>query len=697
MLRFNRLLMMLLILIGLAACRPQATPLPTATPQATPTPAPTVPTPTAIPTRAPLPTEIPREERQANNNTNTNAPTGQIRVIQGVPDLENVDVFLDDRTIAFSLRYGLASGQSTLPAGDYTLALRPTGSSLDAPTLLETPVTLTPDAPLLIVLTRQDDTLTALSHSEPTDPVQAGQTRISFIHAIPGGTETTVLLPTEFDDQPPEAAFPRITYGQLSEPYTPPLSDLELNIEDFFEEYLLTTRPRRSYTLTLVGTPDEPQIVVTDMTVETSKPVTVVNVSEEIGPVDVYLDGELALPNPVYFKTDGFIRNAVTGIHEISIYPMDELPEETEPLLTSSFNLTETGETYLVIMGPADDLTLVNHEERNLPVGPDETRITLINAVHEYPILEERRSAPTPLRVGYGQPLTRTYLSQALDFEFIVPQQTPDEDANVVEFIASTNYEARLGYIIFITGQGSDNRERYVIDRPLPRETNEEETQDTGYAHVINATNHNLEVLFNGDIADGDLPPKRGTLAQVLPPGDHSITVIDADSADVLYTDTITTQANAGYSLVFSGNAGNYSLQSYPIPADSDTQFSAVFLRMINLSGGTTRPLAFAYMPAVTPDRRLSNVIDSPQTVYSLPSQVPRVRGMNPVPSGQATTYYPVGSGQYDIHVYGTSDDRLYASVYDTSFDEDSRYEIIVLPDGDITPYEAFVVEVPVP
>lgn len=699
MLNFSRHLILLITLLGLAACAPDTPPLPTVAPPATsPTPAPTIPTATPLPTRAPLPTEIPREERLPGGNANANTPTGQIRVIHALPDLDSVDVALGDRTVAYSLRYGRASGLATVPAGAYTLTVRATGSALDTPALLAREITLTRGEPLLVVLANADDTPTAFTHVESTAPVEAGRTRLTLVHAIADAPQTTILRPSEFPDEPPEAAVPPVRFGEMSEPYAPPQGDLELNIDGLLSDYALTARPRRSYTLTLIGTAAAPQVVVTDVPVETSMPLTLVHVSRETAPVDVYIDGELALANPVAFKTSGFIRDVVTGPHEITLYAHEADPATTAPLLTTNITITETGETFLALMGPPDNLTLVSHQERDLPLDEEETRITMINAVHEYPILEERKSAPVPLRVGYGQALTRTYLTQALEFEFIVPQRTPDEDINVVELFGMTTYESRLSYILFVTGGWPDDPERYVIDRPAPQRPTDDGPSDSGYAYLVNSTTRNLEVTFNGDIIDGDLPPRRSTLAQPLAPGDHSITVRDVDSGTILHTETISTQNNVGYSIIFAGAADSYIYWVIPITEDeTEVLFASVLLRIINVSGGTTRPLSFTYMPAVAPERRLAGVIASPQTVYRLPPQVPRIRGIDTITSGQWSSFHALGAGQYDIHIYEVGNDRLLASVYDTTLADDRRYEVIVVPGGEVTLYDAFVVEAPAP
>jgi hypothetical protein len=695
-LRFWQTLLIFTATLGLAACA-QATPPPTQTPPiATEAPATLAPTPTALPTRAPLPTEIPRDDR---NTDSTNTPTGTVRVIHGTPGLGNIDVLLGEEVVAFGLRYGRTSGQPTIPAGDYNLMVRPTGNDLDAPVLLQMPLTVAASTPLLIVIARQaDNTLTALTHIETTTPIPSGQTRISFIHAIPNGPETTVLLPKQSEDDPQEPPFPPIRFGQMSDPYLPFLIDMEINLDGFFDAYPFAPRPRRSYTLTLVGSPEAPEIIVTEVRVEASTPITVVNLSQPIGPIDVYMDGVKVSQDPINFKGDGVIRDVITGTHDITMYPMDADPETTSPLLSTTLSFTDFGENYLVLMGPADDLTLINHQERDLPLDQEETRITLINAVYEHPVLEERRSTNSILRVGYAQPISRTYITQGLAFEFATPQSNPNADFEVIEFIPETTYNAGRGYIIFVTGQDANNRERYVLDRVLPQAIDENEAeQSTGYVYVTNATTNNLEIEIDGDIADSDVPPKRSTLAQILPPGEHTVTILDADTGDLLSSDTISTQVGVAHGLIFFGGAGSYNLLEFPIGDDLEFFPETVPIRMLNVSGSTTRPLAFAYMPAVDPERRLSNVIDSPQTIYPLPPQVPRIRGFDPVTSGQASRLYVITAGQFDIHIYGPGDDRLYASTYDVVFEENKRYEIVVRPNGNTTLYDAFVVEVPIP
>jgi uncharacterized protein YraI len=119
-----------------------------------------------------------------------------VRFADGSPDAPAVDVYANDTLLVPSLTLGQMSGHMALPAGDYTVALRPAGAAAaDAP-IASASVKLDSGTPALTVAAVGEVSDTTLALQTFPDNI-AGMTpdkaRIAIINAVPGATVTVKL------------------------------------------------------------------------------------------------------------------------------------------------------------------------------------------------------------------------------------------------------------------------------------------------------------------------------------------------------------------------------------------------------------------------------------------------------------------------------------------------------------------------
>ncbi len=142
--------------------------------------------------------------------TPVNGAAGSVRVqfANGSPDVEAVDVYMDDTLIAPGLRSGDLSGHVALPVGEYTLAVRKVGAAAADEPLLTADVSLNEDDPALTIALLGEEnngTLAVQTISDPLADVPAGQARVHVINAVPGATvsvqmaDGTVLAAAQAD------------------------------------------------------------------------------------------------------------------------------------------------------------------------------------------------------------------------------------------------------------------------------------------------------------------------------------------------------------------------------------------------------------------------------------------------------------------------------------------------------------------
>lgn len=665
----------LLILSLLSGCSPN----PTITTSVTNTPPAPILTATPIPTNRPLPSEIPREAL-LQSLTPTPQSFAAVRFVHASNTIEAVDIYLDDQLTISRLQYGRASGEAEVISQTYQLRLLPATGRADSNPLFETSIDLNANTPLVaVIMPDPSGSVQVKIYEEDRSPLDVNTGRVSVINAQ--SDQTLLDLPEE-----------QIEFGIQSQPF---IYDSEESITDIPILTSIEFIPRSlyNYMMIIAGNQNAPTVIAVETRVSGKAQFRLANLSSEIGTVDIYINGESAF-SAFDFHSVSDIDIIGASVHEIAIYTAGDNPDKVAPLLTDSFVTTQNRLTDLFIMGPASNLKLVSIEANDTPTEENETQITFVNGVSEVPFITEiRQHDDQPIVLNYAQSITRTYVAGNRDFVFVV---NPDsEDTEVIDEFTEINYEAGESYLIMLTGkEGSPIIVQHTIGT---RETRSETVSTSPVVHFVNATDLPLQIIVDGILTESNLIPMSANQTLLtFTPGQHEIVVADANTLNPLYTAQPLLAANERYSLVVYGDAAkdNYTLIEYPIKSTKTEGALASEIRLINVSLNLNR-LGLAFAPANEDERPSNQSISESDSGFRIPATAQRFDTQATVSSGQATGLFLISEGTYDFYIYDANSGEGVTYVYGVTIEANQLYEMIVIPDGATTQFNAFVAKRP--
>ncbi len=447
------LLIALILLFGLTACDSGEEPVP---PTRVPTIAPPTetPLPSETPTLTPPPTAtvppIPIPETTAINLANQ----GFIRVIQGSTTLEPVDVYIDGLAVAFGLNYADFTAPSGLVAGEYTVRVLPSGARLtpDAAPILESVVQITGGRTNNITISGLPGAYTIAAFPEFNDPLAADTSRVSLIHGLADGPSLTIRQGVEEFTTPVDTNTQTIPVdipaGAVSLEFVPPGGTEDL------ETYIGTLEPRNTYTFALIGNANVPE-TITLLEFRDRVPgqarLRTINITQDVGGLDVYLNQELIFPNVEPTRDSGRL-TLPTGQMIVEILPTGADYATTAPLDSSQFNLNEDDNTTLIISGLPEDVDLIRLEDDLTPTAPDTVRMTFVHTLPGAP------EAQVNLGTGPLQDVDTLQYTQASDPVVLgasVDRLVWLDSAGIEDLETAQDFELDAGqaYLYLLTGR----------------------------------------------------------------------------------------------------------------------------------------------------------------------------------------------------------------------------------------------------
>lgn len=198
--------------------------------------------------------------------------TASVRLAHLSPDARTLDVYVDGAIVASRLGFKDLTDWLTIPAGAHEVAVIPAGLGLTGEgeegetvsnAVIE-PVTLDLESgsytTIAAVGSRADDSLTAQVIDEGFTAIDQNESRVMVLHAIPGGPAVDLLVGGE-------ALVSNVGFGETA---TGTLSantyDLAVvatgETEPLAELNRTTIRSYRFYLVSVVGTADNPEVVV---------------------------------------------------------------------------------------------------------------------------------------------------------------------------------------------------------------------------------------------------------------------------------------------------------------------------------------------------------------------------------------------------------------------------------------------------
>lgn len=350
--------------------------------------------------------------------------SASIRVGHFSPDAPAVDVYVDGEIVIEDLQFMEVSEFAELDAGTYSIAVAPTGTSLDDAVIgpMDWALEAGTFTTVAAVGSVDNESLTATVFTEDFGATSAGQARITFLHTIEGesgldlyGSGINLIQNIRY----PDAAEGRD--GAFSREIPAGLYDFDASIAENAsavvrevdnvqiqegENYLIVALGPQSNegTLLVVGRDgytvededggEEPEEAETEEAVETEEPegegeepevvlegeamLRVGHFSPDAPAVDIYVDGEVVAEAYEFREVTAFMPVGA-GSHSIALAPaggsVDDAVLTVDAVIEADTNVT------IAAIGNLDNISSTTFTEDFNAIPEGQARITLLHTI----------------------------------------------------------------------------------------------------------------------------------------------------------------------------------------------------------------------------------------------------------------------------------------------------------------------------
>jgi hypothetical protein len=349
-----------------------------------------------------------------------------VRIAHFSPDAPAVDVYVDGEVAVEGLQFTEVTELIEMPAGTYSIAVAPAGTSLDDAVLgpMEWAVEAGTDTTIAVLGSAENESLAVTVFPEDFGSTTDGQARITFLHTIEGesgldlyGSGQQLVQNIRYPDAEAgrDGAFTReipvglydfdATIAENREAVVREVKDVQIQEG---ESYLIVALGPQSNegTLLVVGqdgnsleeegtegeTPAEPEATETPAEVETSEPVALdgtamlrfANFIPDAPSIDIYSAGELILADLQFSEVTEFLPFHADG----SAASFDIVPASAgQDEIIGSFNVTFLPDTHITAaaVGSVErgtvTSTVFTEDFNNIPEG--QARITFLHTIED--------------------------------------------------------------------------------------------------------------------------------------------------------------------------------------------------------------------------------------------------------------------------------------------------------------------------
>lgn len=328
-----------------------------------------------------------------------------LRVAHLSVDAGEVDVYIDGEVTLSGVAFGTVSNWMLVPAGTYSIAVSPAGTSVDEAVIGPVDVTAAPDSwyTVAAIGTATSDVaeLTAQVIEEDYSPIELGQTRVTVFHAIPNANPVSLV-----------AGEDNVLVAGLAYPAgdNDGLTTLNLDAGTYDLQVRLTEDPEavvfdlpgtdlgasRNIFIAAAGLAEDPELVFIstdpdevdgaamegeDEMAGGDANLRVAHLSTDAGEVDVYVNGELSEFTGVTYPALSDWVTVPAGTYEVAVAPAGTSIEDAVigPVDVS----VSGGEWYTVAaIGYVEDETLTAQVivEDYSEIPPGQARFTVFHA-----------------------------------------------------------------------------------------------------------------------------------------------------------------------------------------------------------------------------------------------------------------------------------------------------------------------------
>ncbi len=381
------------------------------------------------------------------------AERSTVTVVQGVGDLEQVDVWIDGNIAARAIEPFETTRPIDLAVGIHQLQVTETmarGRAEEGEIYLEQTLEVESDQPLILVLGRDGGQVYLAGYMALVEPLEPGEARLVLVNGVTDGllvrveTGGTVLVDA-------------LAMDTNSSPLT--LAADQSQTIDFFDGNLLLgsvevdARNGMVYTVVLVGDTESDQFVPLMVDHETvpQSSVRIIHASPDAPPLRVMFGEDEAADDLVFGAAQDF-QTWPSGVYTIQLLEGDEVLQKAEVALPAHRILE------MVIYGYDTDMQITTYPVDTSPIPPESTRLTVIHAVPDEGriyVLGPTDDVDYDLSVSYGRADSTVLALEAAEFRFM----TGNLDAPLI-IEAPLNpviFERDRAYVYVVTGRSAEN------------------------------------------------------------------------------------------------------------------------------------------------------------------------------------------------------------------------------------------------
>ncbi|GAB4509470.1 MAG: hypothetical protein OHK0046_04510 [Anaerolineae bacterium] len=686
---------LLISVLGMAACQSEA-PLPTFVPTETPQP-----TPTLEPTTAPTPTLAATALPVPRTTVDDPANQAYVRVVHTTPDVTGVDVYVEGRAIAFNLDYGQATALNPIEAGEYTVRLLPPGERPGTGTpRIEQRISLAGGQKFILVFTGTAEIPILSLFTEPTEPLDAQQTRVNLIHAVARGPAITL-------QQNGVDLTAALDFGQQSAPVVLPVGEQTLTIQSGAQT--ITTfndnlRERTTYTLVLAGNAaDAASLFLIDFNerVEGRARLRFLNAAEPLGTVDVYLNDQPVVQNLSAQQTSEQ-QILPTGTYNLTLYPAGADPAAAAPLLTTQFNSNPDDNVIMLLVGSPTNARLLRYRVDPSPLPAGQVELVFVNPVED-PRNVRVRYANVTRDVGFGQVTQPVRIDAGVYDFFWSILQNDNTEADTIESAPNVTLAAGNRYLYIVTQH--DNNP-LLIAEPVGEEAAVVVVGEDALIGEGPPTIRMVNLVRSGEVLAFNVDGQQVVEAVNYGQASNAIDITSGRKAVTVQLPGINVDLNAVAYDFLPG--ASYNLYVY---GENSTTFSMLItqnafytaetgvagIRLVNISTAGGVVLSLFYEPSLgpvvqpTPDGTVVAQIGQYRAV--LPPGVRRA--VTGVRAGDVSTGNRIITGNLNLYVVDNVTGLVTTSLYNTTLQEGVQYDLIAYQFEDAGEVVAFMVSYP--
>lgn len=678
---------------------------------AAPTPEPTA---TSAPTETPLPTETstslpPSATPRIIPQTFSQDPSQQaaLRILHAAPETAQIDFYIEGLNLVSNLPFGDSSRQSDIVAGSYEVRVLRAGTLPDDSPLASAVVTINGKEAVLIVITGTPDSLTLLTFTEDQSPLDAGQSRISVINAIPRGPD--------FALQQGATPLTSVTsYGQISAPAITSAGTTTITFQQGARtllEYPIELSERTHYTLALIGQGDDLgtyRVVAYENRVPGRASLRTINASAELGTVDVYLGTQL-VAGAVGYRTISTRAEIRAENANLVVYPTGVDRAENDPIFEVQLRPDADGTQTIILAGTREDPRLITIEEDLSPTATNGARMVFIHAMPTAPRLVVESASGETLNVGelaFGQASDAIPLDVNTYSLLWKPARDPANSDSVAAL--DTTLQAGSNYLYIITGDpepllvvdtvGSAERTPEPADLLAETPTDQPRVEQTRI-RFINAVTGNFALEFwvgANPLATG-IAYAQGSDAIAITPGFQTLSARIPGNPAILASREGDFVFGARYTVIARGT----SPEDMVLVIITDAIFTSdegASLRLINLTLDGDFRMGLAYV--------LTNAVQANASNQSSPRQPNEERLSlpldsqtltNDVPALTASVQVSAPVGIANLYLIDTLQGLSGATVTDFALQAGTFYDVIAFKQTNALSMLAFILPYPAP